>query len=163
MALIKCTECGKEYSGNADSCPNCGNPNPDKKDAKNVIVVEKTKGVWSAGRLTIGIISILLFVFIAFQSCAVGLSKSLEENGESTGSIGLFVAIFILVAGIVGICTRNSKSKVGAIITTVFYWLGAILTIGTGDTYGDLPIWGVISFIFGLVFLIAAIKTKKEK
>ena len=26
MALIKCSECGKEVSSNADACPNCGNP-----------------------------------------------------------------------------------------------------------------------------------------
>lgn len=26
MSLIKCTECGKEYSDNASNCPNCGNP-----------------------------------------------------------------------------------------------------------------------------------------
>lgn len=26
MALIKCSECGKEISDKAASCPNCGNP-----------------------------------------------------------------------------------------------------------------------------------------
>ncbi|HBM98519.1 MAG TPA: hypothetical protein DD413_03750 [Ruminococcus sp.] len=26
MALIKCSECGKEVSSKAHSCPNCGNP-----------------------------------------------------------------------------------------------------------------------------------------
>ncbi len=26
MALIKCSECGKEISSNAESCPHCGNP-----------------------------------------------------------------------------------------------------------------------------------------
>ena len=26
MALIKCSECGKEISNKADKCPNCGNP-----------------------------------------------------------------------------------------------------------------------------------------
>jgi len=26
MALIECSECGKEVSSKADSCPNCGNP-----------------------------------------------------------------------------------------------------------------------------------------
>lgn len=25
MALIKCTECGKEYSTDAKACPNCDN------------------------------------------------------------------------------------------------------------------------------------------
>lgn len=26
MALVKCPECGKDISSNAESCPNCGNP-----------------------------------------------------------------------------------------------------------------------------------------
>jgi len=26
MALIKCSECGKEISSSAESCPNCGHP-----------------------------------------------------------------------------------------------------------------------------------------
>lgn len=26
MALVKCSECGKDISSNAESCPNCGNP-----------------------------------------------------------------------------------------------------------------------------------------
>ena len=26
LALIKCSECGKEVSDKAESCPNCGNP-----------------------------------------------------------------------------------------------------------------------------------------
>ena len=26
MALVKCTDCGKEVSENAETCPNCGNP-----------------------------------------------------------------------------------------------------------------------------------------
>lgn len=26
MALVKCAECGKEISSNAEACPNCGNP-----------------------------------------------------------------------------------------------------------------------------------------
>lgn len=164
MALITCNECGKEYSSNADKCPNCGNPtNPQsEKTQEKVIVVEKQKGFWSTGRLTIGILSILLFAFVSFQSCAAGISNALEENGATSGSDGLFVSICFLIAGIIGICTRNSASKIGAFITTAFYWIGAFMTIGTGKTYGDLPVWGTLSFIFGIVFLISAIKTKKS-
>ena len=31
MALIKCDECGKEYSNKAPACPNCANPTENKK------------------------------------------------------------------------------------------------------------------------------------
>lgn len=116
---------------------------------------------WKTGRMIIGIISIVLFLLIALQSCAAGVGNALEENGSASGSMGLFLAIFMLLSGIIGICTRNLTSKVGPIVCTVFYWLGSILTIGTGETYGDLPIWGTLSFIFGLVYLISVIKTKE--
>lgn len=125
------------------------------------MATDSSKGYWSAGRLTIGIISIVLFVLVAFQSCAAGMSNALQENNATSGTSGLMLAFCLLIAGIVGICTRNSESKVGPIITCVFYWIGALLTIGTGGTYGDLPIWGCLSFIFGIVFVIAAVKTGK--
>lgn len=31
MALIKCSECGKEISSNAKACPHCGNPTKNRK------------------------------------------------------------------------------------------------------------------------------------
>lgn len=131
MALIRCPECGKEFSEMADKSPNCGRPNP----AARKTVAEVSKGKWSSGRLAIGIISIVLFVLIGLQSCAVGVGNTLEDNGATSGSSGMGMA---------------------------FYWLAALLTIGTGDSYPDLPIWGVIAFLFGVVFLIAGIKTKKS-
>ena len=30
MALIKCEDCGKEFSDKANACPNCGCPNEKK-------------------------------------------------------------------------------------------------------------------------------------
>lgn len=162
MALITCSECGKEFSDKADKCPNCGCPNPNAKETV-VEIKEKYKGFCSAGRLTIGIISIVLFVLISFQSCAAGISNALEENGASSGSSGFFLAVFMLIAGIVGICTRNSRGKAGAITATVLYWISASCSLGQSKTYGDIAIWGTVSFIFGLFFLICAIKTKKNK
>ena len=39
MALIKCPECGKEFSDKAPACPNCGYPIeyvvPESKNIKN--------------------------------------------------------------------------------------------------------------------------------
>lgn len=118
------------------------------------------KAAWSVGRLTIGIISMLLFIFITFQSCAAGFVNAVEANGSTSGSAGLFTGIMFLIAGIVGVCTKNTKGMVGPIITAVLYFIGAILTIGTGSTYGDLPIWGGLSAIFGIFFVACAIKSR---
>lgn len=161
MALITCEECGKEYSDKAEKCPGCGCPNKNFEPAD--IIVDKPKGAFAAGRLAIGIISILLFVFITFQSCVVGLNNAIQENGSESGSMGFFLGFFMLIAGIVGMCTRNSKGKAGAIITTILYWFAALYSAGQSETYPDIAVWGAISFIFGIVFLIAAIRTKKKK
>ena len=110
---------------------------------------------FKTGRLVVGIISIVPFVLVSFQSCAAGISNTLSANGATSGTSGFILAVFMLTAGIVGICTKNTTSKVGPIVCTVFYWLGSLVTIGTGSTYGDLPIWGGLSFIFGLIFLFS--------
>lgn len=122
----------------------------------------RKKGAWSAGRLTIGIISMVLFIFITFQSCAAGLVNAVEANGSTSGSAGLLTGIMFLIAGIVGVCTKNTKGMVGPIITAVLYFIGAIATIGTGGTYGDLPIWGGLSAVFGIFFVVCAIKSRKN-
>ena len=37
MALIKCSECGKEISDKAESCPHCGNPISKKEESKVMV------------------------------------------------------------------------------------------------------------------------------
>lgn len=161
-----CKSCGKELQDDWKKCPFCGSEGSKNTgiNGRNVSTVSediKKQGVWSTGRLVIGIISCLLFVFVTFQSCAVGLVNTIDETGEVGGSAGVIVAICILIAGIVGICTRNARGKSGAIVGGIFYFIGAFFSMAAGSTYGDLPIWGFISFVFGVVFIIAGIKTKK--
>ena len=54
-------------------------------------------------KLVSGILSIVLSIFVLFQSCAAGLSNAIEANGEAGGSAGVMVAIMLLVGGIVSI------------------------------------------------------------
>ena len=77
-------------------------------------------------KLVSGILSIIMFVFVTFQSCAAGISNSIEDNGEVGGSAGIIVAIMLLAGGIVSIATRNSKGKGGNIAVIVLFGLGAI-------------------------------------
>lgn len=53
-------------------------------------------------KLVIGIISMVLFVLVAFQSCAAGLGNALADNGEVSGTSGMLLAFCMLIAGIVG-------------------------------------------------------------
>ena len=60
-------------------------------------------------KLVIGIISMVLFVLVAFQSCAAGLGNALADNGEVSGTSGMLLAFCMLIAGIVVVASRKSK------------------------------------------------------
>lgn len=112
-------------------------------------------------KLILGIISMVLFGLISLQSCAAGVSNALAENGEVSGSAGLLLAFCMLIAGIIGVCTR--KNKMGGIVAGVFYLLGGIIGIANYGSYSDLAIWSVICFIFGGVFLLGSLRMKKSE
>lgn len=63
-------------------------------------------------KLVSGILSIIFFIFVSFQSCAAGLSNTLAENGELGGSAGVIVSIMLLAGGIVSIATRKGGKGV---------------------------------------------------
>lgn len=160
MALIKCSECGKEFSDKADACPNCGNPNAEKETVN--VEIKKEKGTWSIGKLVIGTISIVLFVFIAMQSCAVGLGNAVLDSNDSSGTSGLLCAIMLLVAGIVGVATRNSNKNGGSIACTILYCFGWMIGSADSKSFGDLEIWGGICFWFAIVHVVSIITGKRK-
>ncbi|MBQ3513162.1 MAG: hypothetical protein IJA32_05100 [Lachnospiraceae bacterium] len=112
-------------------------------------------------KLVIGIISIVLFFLISFQSCAVGVGNSLAENGEVSGTAGVMLAFCMLIAGIVGIATR--KGIGGGFVSGGFYFFGGLMGIANYGSYSDLKIWSVLSFIFAAIFIVGTIFTKKNK
>ena len=113
-------------------------------------------------KLVSGIISIVLFAFVMFQSCAAGISNSLAENGESGGSAGLIVAIILLAGGIVSIATRNG-SKGGNIALIVLFALGALcgFTKCMGCLVSDLC--GICSSFLKEGAMIVYYKNKERK
>lgn len=112
-------------------------------------------------RLVIGILSIVLFLIISLQSCAVGIGNTLQDNGEVSGSAGFLLALCMLVAGIVGVAAR--KSKIGSIVAGGFYAFGGLIGIANVGSYSDLQIWSVLSFIFAAVFIITGVLQKVKK
>ena len=112
-------------------------------------------------KLILGIISIILFLLISFQSCAAGLGNALTNSGEVSGTAGIMLAFCMLIAGIVGICTR--KSKGGGITAGIFYLFGGLLGITNYGHFSDLAIWSVLCFIFGIVFIFGSLRMKKPE
>ena len=116
--------------------------------------------VW---KLVSGILSIILFALVAFQSCAAGVSNALEENGESSGSAGLIVAVLLLAGGIVSIATKKSTGKGAGIALIIIFGLAALIGFAGHGSYGDLVIWSVWCLINAVLALVGIIKVKNRK
>ena len=105
-------------------------------------------------KLIISILAILIALFMFFQTFAVGIVNALDKNTTDTsGSAGQLLAIVYLICGISGIVVRGSRA--GSIRVGIIYFIGAFLGYANRGTYGDLIVWTVIAFIFGLIFLIS--------
>lgn len=115
--------------------------------------------VW---KLVSGILSIVLFVFVTFQSCAAGLSNALAENGESSGSGGIIVAILMLSGGIVSIVTRKSDKKGGNIALIVLFGIAALVGFALAGSFTDLNVWAGWCLINAIIAVIAIVKGKKK-
>lgn len=114
-------------------------------------------------KLISGILSIILFFIVSFQSCAAGVVNTLEANGEVSGSAGLIVAIMMLAGGIVSICTRKGQ-KGGNIALIVIFGIGTLIGFSMAGSYADLNIWAgwcAINAILAIISLVMGNRTAK--
>lgn len=114
-------------------------------------------------KLVSGILSIVLFVVVAFQSCAAGIGNAIAENGESSGSGGIIVAIMMLSGGIVSIATRKSEGKGGNIALIVLFGIAALCGFTLAGSFADLNIWAAWCLINAILAVIAMVKGNKRK
>lgn len=110
-------------------------------------------------KLVSGILSIVLFFMVAFQSCAVGISNTLSESGEVSGSAGIIVAIMLLAGGIVSIATRNG-GKGGNIALIVLFGIGTLFGYVLAGSFSDLYIWATWCLINVILAIVSLIKHK---
>lgn len=114
-------------------------------------------------RTVAGILSMIFFVIVSFQSCAVGLVNTVEENDSASGSAGILVAFLLLVGGIVSVSVRKSKGKGAAIALIIIFGFAGLMGITNYDNYGDLLIWSIWCLINAGFALISIIKKPKAK
>lgn len=158
MALVNCPECQKEISDSARKCPHCGYPLKEETQ----IIYEKKKGFLSTGRLAISIISFVLALFIIYQGYMLTIAEAFTCKDDGNGLLGIGVALFIIVAAIIGLCTRN-KRGIGPFISAIFYFFSYIIsTTGDFEQYPDLEVWGIIAFAFALFFLVCSLAKKNK-
>ena len=114
-------------------------------------------------KLVSGILSIVLSLFIIFQSMIAGLANTLEENGEVGGSAGIIVAILLLTIGVISIVVRNSTGKGGNIAIIVLAALATITGFGGAGSYSDLKVWAGWCLIILVMAVISLFTNKKGK
>ena len=115
--------------------------------------------VW---KLVSGILSMILFALVTLQSCAAGVANALDENGETSGSARLLVAVLMLAGGIVSVATRKSTKKGGNIAMIVLFGLAALIGFANYGSYSDLAIWSGWCLINAVLAVIALIIGKKN-
>lgn len=111
-------------------------------------------------KLVSGILSIVLFLVVAFQSCAAGLGNAITENGESSGSAGILLAILMLAGGIVSVAVRKSNEKGGNIALMVLFGIAFAVGFTNAGSFSDLKVWSVWCLINAILALFAIIKKK---
>ncbi len=111
-------------------------------------------------KLIIGIVSMVLTIVIFMQSCVVSFGDAVTGSESTSGGAGVLVALFMLISGIVAVATRSSRG--GGIFCTILYALAGLVGIANSATYPDLQVWGVLSLVFALLFLVSSIKDKRQ-
>ncbi len=119
--------------------------------------------VCSTGRLVLGIIAIILFVLIAFQSCAAGVGNALGDSDSISGSSGFILSIFMLAGGITSVATRKSTGKGGLMACAILFGIAAVMGATSWNSdYSDLKIWVVVSVFYCIFYIVCIKKTGKE-
>lgn len=113
-------------------------------------------------RLVAGILSIVLFMVVTFQSCAAGMVNVMEDNGGTSGTAGIIVAILMLTGGIVSIVSRSGKGKGGSIALLIIFGLAALIGFAGHGNYSDLVVWAAWCAINAVLALISLFKKKDE-
>ena len=117
-------------------------------------------------KLIAGILSILISGFVTFQSFAAGLVNTLEDNGQTSGTIGLIVATLILTGCFVSIVVHRSERKGGNIGLIVVFSLAALIGFTGYGNYSDLIVWScwcMLNVVMAIISLIIMSVRNKRK
>ena len=114
-------------------------------------------------KLVSGILSIVLSIFVMFQSSAAGLLNALDGSKESSGTAGLFVAFLMIAGGIVSIAVRKKISNSGNIALIVIFGLAALIGfVSAAGKFKDLYFWASWCLLLAVLAIICIIKNRNN-
>lgn len=114
-------------------------------------------------KLVSGILSIVLSIFVMFQSSAAGLLNALDGSKESSGTAGLFVAFLMIAGGIVSIAVRKKIGNGGNIALIVIFGLAALIGfVSAAGKFKDLYFWASWCLLLAVLAIICIIKNRNN-
>lgn len=114
-------------------------------------------------KLVSGILSIVLSIFVMFQSSAAGLLNALDGSKEFSGTAGLFVAFLMIAGGIVSIAVRKKISNGGNIALIVIFGLAALIGfVSAAGKFKDLYFWASWCLLLAVLAIICIIKNRNN-
>jgi len=82
MALVKCSECGKEVSDKAGACPHCGNPMGDVVKLRQEVAQTKTNNSILIAIVSIMIILAIIYGLVQVHKNAEAQRKYISEQEQ---------------------------------------------------------------------------------
>lgn len=153
--LVKCPKCGYAMNLAGSTSAQTSSANSFSENSKK----RKTAPL-APWKLVSGILSMILFIVVSFQSCAAGAYNALSNNGESSGSGGIILAILMLSGGIVSVATRKSERNGGNIALIVLFGLASFFGFVLAGSFTDLNIWAFWCLVNAVLAIVALVKNK---
>lgn len=115
MSLIKCPECGKEYSDKANGCPSCGNPNvAEQENAYSSQASRSNDGQTHKKESKLGIAALIFSLtgplfFVGLILAIIDLVKNGSERKHRAAKIALIISALWVLYGIFGTEETNES------------------------------------------------------
>lgn len=120
------------------------------------------EGLMKTWKLVSGILSILLFVMISFESCSIILAMEMMEMEDSAGYFGLLMSAFLLASGIVSIISRKGGEALQIALIALFLLALVSGALAFRNFFGDMILWCVWCLI-NLILAVISFRTEGKK
>lgn len=113
--------------------------------------------VW---KIVSGVLSIVISLFVVFQSFFAGAYNILTGNGQSSGTAGVVVAMVMFTGGIVSLATSNG-SRGGDAAIAILYGIGALTGFFGAGIYLDLYVWASWCLLCAILALVDFVRVSR--